>query len=168
MSALDPIEAFISRWENSGAAERANYQMFISELCDVLGVARPDPTSPDPDKNLYVLDRAITRTNPDGSSVTNYIDCYKARHFVLETKQADLPGTETSSLETENLKLETPATPPAWPARLPDQVTLIRHLLTTDPTTTADQLSARFGRKNKKRTEQIEGILETLKGLGRV
>ncbi len=30
----DAIESFISRWENSGAAERANYQMFLSELCD--------------------------------------------------------------------------------------------------------------------------------------
>ena len=32
----------------------------------------------------------------------------------------------------------------------------------------AESLSAHFGRKNKKRTEQIEGILETLKGLGQL
>ena len=32
----------------------------------------------------------------------------------------------------------------------------------------AEALSAHFGRKNKKRTEQIEGILETLKGVGRL
>jgi hypothetical protein len=83
----DAIYSFITRWENSGAAERANYQMFLSELCDILEVPRPDPTSPDPAKNLYVFDRAITRSNPDGSSVTNYIDLYKARHFVCETKQ---------------------------------------------------------------------------------
>jgi hypothetical protein len=83
----DAIEFFITRWENSGAAERANYQMFLSELCDILEVPRPDPTSPDPAKNLYVFDRTITRVNPDGSSVTNYIDLYKARHFVNETKQ---------------------------------------------------------------------------------
>ncbi len=83
----DVIDSFISRWENSGAAERANYQMFLSELCEILGVPRPDPTSPDPAKNLYVFDRAITRINPDGSSTTNYIDFYNARHFVLETKQ---------------------------------------------------------------------------------
>ena len=81
------IESFITRWENSGAAERANYQMFLSELCDILEVPRPDPTSPDPAKNLHVFDRAITRVNSDGSSVTNYIDLYKARHFVCETKQ---------------------------------------------------------------------------------
>lgn len=32
----------------------------------------------------------------------------------------------------------------------------------------AETLSGLFGRKNKKRTEQIEGILETLKGLGQL
>jgi hypothetical protein len=87
MPSPDDLDSFISRWENSGAAERANYQMFLSELCDLLEIPRPDPTSPDPENNLYVFDRAITRVNPDGSSVTNYIDLYKARHFVCETKQ---------------------------------------------------------------------------------
>ncbi|MCB1275878.1 DNA methyltransferase [Prosthecobacter sp.] len=81
------ITAFISRWESSGAAERANYQMFLSELCDVIGVPRPDPTAADTTRNLYVFDRAITRTHPDGSSTTNYIDLYKAGCFVNETKQ---------------------------------------------------------------------------------
>ncbi|MEO8615816.1 MAG: hypothetical protein ABI600_11805 [Luteolibacter sp.] len=61
--------------------------MFLSELCGIIGVPRPDPTSPDPTKTLHVFDRAITRVNPDGSSVTSYIDLYKSRHFVLETKQ---------------------------------------------------------------------------------
>lgn len=83
----EQITAFIERWQNSGAAERANYQMFLSELCDIIGVPRPDPTSPDPTKNRYVFDRAITRTHPDGSTTTNYIDLYKAGHFVNETKQ---------------------------------------------------------------------------------
>ena len=34
---------FIARWQASGAAERANYQLFLTELCDVLGVANPEP-----------------------------------------------------------------------------------------------------------------------------
>jgi hypothetical protein len=38
-----PVQLFIDRWKNSGAAKRANYQLFLSELCDVLGVPRPDP-----------------------------------------------------------------------------------------------------------------------------
>ena len=48
---------------------------------------RDSPTSPDTAKNLYVFDRAITRTHLDGTTTTNYIDLYKARHFVNETKQ---------------------------------------------------------------------------------
>ena len=95
----DSIDSCITRWENSGAAERANYQMFLSELCDILEVPRPDPTSADPAKNLYVFDRAITRVNPDGSSVTNYIDLYKARHFVNETKQGvSAPETNVAAV----------------------------------------------------------------------
>jgi hypothetical protein len=106
----DAIESFISRWENSGAAERANYQMFLSELCDTLEVSRPDPTSPDPAKNLHVFDRAITRVNPDGSSVTNYIDLYKSRHFVLETKQGvSAPETNVASVYDRRANEEAPS-----------------------------------------------------------
>jgi hypothetical protein len=79
--------------------------------------------------------------------------------------QPALPGTEIEPpLKTENSNLKTPP----WPDRLPDQVTLLRQLLATDPAATPEQLSARFGRKSPKRTEQIEGILETLRGLGHV
>ncbi len=57
-----------------------------------------------------------------------------------------------------------------WPARLPDQVAILRKLITTGDRNVAapyaGSLSALFVRKNKKRTEQIEGILETFKGLG--
>lgn len=35
------VDEFIARWtEREGGAERANYQMFLSELTDVLGVSR--------------------------------------------------------------------------------------------------------------------------------
>ncbi|MFN9026678.1 MAG: class I SAM-dependent DNA methyltransferase, partial [Akkermansiaceae bacterium] len=98
------MNTFISRWENSGAAERANYQMFLSELCEILEIPRPDPTSPDPEKNLYVFDRAITRTSPDGSAVTNYIDLYKAGHFVCETKQGS-GGDSSGDLRSPSSKI---------------------------------------------------------------
>lgn len=83
----DPVDQFITRWEASGAAERANYALFLAELCDLLDVPRPDPTSPDPAKNRYVFERTVTRRNPDGTASTGFIDLYKAGHFVLETKQ---------------------------------------------------------------------------------
>jgi hypothetical protein len=39
----EQIDTFIRRWENSGAAERANYALFLSELCILLDLPRPDP-----------------------------------------------------------------------------------------------------------------------------
>ena len=56
------LEEFFRRWESSGAAERANYSMFLNELCDVLDVPRPDPAGPDDEHNAYVFElrRAIS------------------------------------------------------------------------------------------------------------
>lgn len=41
-------DAFISRWSESGDAERANKDSFLTELCDALGVERPHPKTGDP------------------------------------------------------------------------------------------------------------------------
>lgn len=43
MPEVATIDEFIARWEPSGASERANDLMFLNELCDQLGVGRPDP-----------------------------------------------------------------------------------------------------------------------------
>jgi hypothetical protein len=43
----DDVQHFIARWRASAAAERANCQLFLSELCDVLNTPRPDPTTSD-------------------------------------------------------------------------------------------------------------------------
>jgi hypothetical protein len=53
------LDAFFRRWEASGAAERANYSMFLNELCDLPEVPRPDPAGPDDEKNAYVFERAV-------------------------------------------------------------------------------------------------------------
>jgi len=54
------VEDFIDRWTaREGGAERANYQMFLSDLCDVLGVPRPDPAGADHTRNDYVFERAV-------------------------------------------------------------------------------------------------------------
>jgi hypothetical protein len=103
------IDTFITRWENSGAAERANYALFLTELCDLLQVPRPEPTSADAAKNTYVFERAVTRTNPDGSSSTGFIDLYKAGHFVLETKQGTT-AAEASATDAFGLNPARPTT----------------------------------------------------------
>lgn len=84
---LQATADFIARWSSSGAAERANYQLFLAELCDVLEVARPEPTQPDDARNAYVFERAISFQNPDGTTSPGRIDLYKRGCFVLEAKQ---------------------------------------------------------------------------------
>ena len=39
---------FAAHWHNSGGAERANDGLFLQDLCDLLGVPRPDPTTDNP------------------------------------------------------------------------------------------------------------------------
>jgi hypothetical protein len=40
-----PAATFIARWEPSGGKELANYQSFLIELCSLLNVAPPEPTT---------------------------------------------------------------------------------------------------------------------------
>ncbi len=84
---------FIPRWQESAAAERANYQLFLSELCDFLELPRPDPTGPDDDHNTYVFERRVQFHNADASTSQRRIDLYKQGCFVLEAKQGSNPAT---------------------------------------------------------------------------
>jgi len=77
------IQVFIERWQASGAAERANYQLFLTELCRVLDVEQPHPSTPDEAQNAYVFERSA----PLPHGTTGRIDLYKRGCFVLEAKQ---------------------------------------------------------------------------------
>ena len=81
------VTDFIKRWSSSGAAERANYQIFLSELCDLVEVPRPELTRPDEDKNAYVYEKAVMFHHGDGTTSSGRIDLYKRGCFVLEAKQ---------------------------------------------------------------------------------
>jgi hypothetical protein len=94
----DQIQAFITRWARSGGAERANYQLFLSELCDILQVPRPDPTVEDDSQNAYVFERNVRFDNLDGTYSTKRIDLYKRGCFVLESKQGVEQQEETRIL----------------------------------------------------------------------
>ena len=54
---MSPLK-FIEHWRPTGASERSNYQLFLSELCDVLGVGHPDPAGAD---TRAVIDRLAER-----------------------------------------------------------------------------------------------------------
>jgi hypothetical protein len=85
---VSAVEAFIARWQGrDGGQERANYAMFLRELCDALGLQPPDPAG-DPETNDYVFERVVKEPGRDGTVASRRIDLYKRGSFVLEAKQS--------------------------------------------------------------------------------
>jgi hypothetical protein len=82
------MEAFISRWQKASGNERANYQLFLTEFCEVLGVEKPRPKGTE-EGDRFCFDKDIRVIPPDGEVIIkpNFIDLYKEGHFVLEAKQ---------------------------------------------------------------------------------
>ncbi|WP_397404517.1 class I SAM-dependent DNA methyltransferase [Phenylobacterium sp.] len=116
------VEAFITRWTaREGGAERANYQMFLAELCRVLGVQEPEVSGADVRQNDYVFERAVRPRESDGGTAPKRIDLYKKNAFILEAKQSRMPGgknaipTQQSLLPAEDLEtLGRRTRGPAW------------------------------------------------------
>ncbi len=97
------LRELAARWADVGAAERANYQLYLIELCDAIGVPRPKPAATGDrvaDSSAYQFEFAIKTTTRDGAIATNYIDLYKAGCFALEAKDSD-DGTTTTRLLTK-------------------------------------------------------------------
>ena len=92
------IAKFITRWANAASAERANYGLFLSELCDLLDVPRPEPATDDTANNAYVFERAVTFQHHGGKTSTGRIDLYKRGCFVLEAKQYATAKPESAAL----------------------------------------------------------------------
>jgi hypothetical protein len=81
------IEHFIDRWGGASGSERANYQLFVADLCRLLGVPPPEPAREDTQDNAYVFERRVTFAHGDGSTSAGFIDCYRRGAFVLEAKK---------------------------------------------------------------------------------
>ena len=109
----DAVAQFIRRWDASGAAERANYQLFLSKLCDLLGVPPAEPATDDPERNTYVFERDVTFDEWDGTTSTGRIDLYKRACFVLEAKQGS--DAEESAEQAESALLSPAERPVGGP-----------------------------------------------------
>lgn len=92
----DAVSVFITRWSETELAERANKDLFLTELCDLLVLPHPDPAGPDSAENAYVFERAVPLHHSDGRVTTGKIDLYRRDRFVLEAKQT------AASLRPEN------------------------------------------------------------------
>jgi hypothetical protein len=95
---------FEARWRVAGGAERANYGLFLHELCALLDVPPPDPTTDDPAQDAYVLERAVEFREGTRKS-TGRIDLYRRGCFVLETKQGTDSPDQQKRLERAELGL---------------------------------------------------------------
>src|SRR5690242_11761519 len=111
MSSLRPdtieatrIDAFIARWQGrEGGQERANYALFLTELCSTLSLPPPDPASATTEANDYVFERVVKDPGFDGSVSSRRIDLYKRGCFVLEAKQSRLKGGKKEIAGQEDL-----------------------------------------------------------------
>jgi hypothetical protein len=99
------VTEFIAKWSASGAAERANKDSFLIDLCDLLGVPRPHATTGDPDKDTYTFERDAVFAHEGDKFTTGKIDLFKDGHFILEAKQ----GSEETSKKLGSAKRNTPA-----------------------------------------------------------
>ncbi|MCH9049771.1 MAG: class I SAM-dependent DNA methyltransferase [Proteobacteria bacterium] len=98
-------ESFIDRWGASGGGERSNYQMFLTELCDLIDVPKPDPAVEDESKNAYVFERKVPARRLEGPTTSNFIDLYKRGCFVLEAKQSAKRLKQLAELKQLGLEL---------------------------------------------------------------
>ncbi|GAA4443340.1 hypothetical protein GCM10023188_43930 [Pontibacter saemangeumensis] len=100
------IAQFISRWKASGASERTNYQLFLSELCELLGVENPRPASDKVHEATYTFERPVVFDDGEGKTSTNFIDLYKKDCFVLDAKQGSDKAylSEAEMLGAERVK----------------------------------------------------------------
>lgn len=91
-SSLPAIDAFFARWEAASGSERANYQLFLTELCALLDLPTPDPAQEVTRDNAYVFERRVTFRHGDGTESHGFIDCYRRGAFVLEAKKLRADG----------------------------------------------------------------------------
>ncbi len=62
------VTLFITRWKASGASERANYQLFLAELCELLGVEKPRTASDKVHEADYTFERSVEFNDGEGKT----------------------------------------------------------------------------------------------------
>ena len=107
------IDTFIARWRaNEGGAERANYVLFLTELCRLLDLPQPDPAAATHARNDYVFERVVSFSDDVGRAGQGRIDLYRRGCFVLEAKQSREPGGRKEVALAEQVLLPGLGLPP--------------------------------------------------------
>lgn len=91
--------AFIAKWKDNSLSEKAGAQTYFNDLCDMLGVDKPD------DPENYCFERGATKTG----AAHGWADVWKRGYFAWENKG---PGGDLSAalkqLMTYALSLDNP------------------------------------------------------------
>jgi len=85
--------AFIARYADS-VGERANKDSYLKDLCTVLGLPHPEPSTGDAERDTYVFEKDAKLGREGASATTKKIDLYKAGCFILEAKQGSNDGAK--------------------------------------------------------------------------
>jgi hypothetical protein len=100
------LDDLLKKWlGKEGGAERANYQMFLTELTQALGLPAPDPKGAG--LGDYQFEAPVRSEAALGTKGTGRIDLYKRDSFILEAKQSQVKPGEALP--------EEPAEPPPAP-----------------------------------------------------
>ncbi len=93
------IDELLKKWlGKQGAGERAEYQQFLTEFMQALGV--PTPGDPGFATDDYRFEAPVKSEVVYGRSGTKRIDLYKRDHFILEAKQTRMtPGEAAPDLD---------------------------------------------------------------------
>lgn len=90
---MPPVEGFILKWSKSGGSELGSSQLFITDLCKLIGVATPDPPRTELADNSYVFEKGMERVGPSGRKSTARIDLWLKGRMIWESKQgSDQPS----------------------------------------------------------------------------
>lgn len=87
------VDQLLEKWlGKEGGAERANYQMFLTELASALDLPAPDPKGAG--LGDFQFEAPVRSEAVYGGKGTKRIDLYKRGHFILEAKQSQVAEGE--------------------------------------------------------------------------
>ena len=100
------LDDLLTKWlGKQGGAERANYQMFLTELTLALGL--PSPDAKGAGLGDYEFEAPVKSAAVYGGKGTKRIDLYKRGHFILEAKQSQIEPGEALPEDPEEAPAET-------------------------------------------------------------
>ncbi|MBO6768851.1 MAG: class I SAM-dependent DNA methyltransferase [Erythrobacter sp.] len=84
------VEELIAKWQGTaGGAETSNFQPFITDLCEVLGIERPGVAQKG-QLGSYEYEASVPGGSFRSIKGSGAIDLYKRGHFIMEAKQSYL------------------------------------------------------------------------------